>query len=99
LLSVGDHTTQLLLKQQAQLLQVLYLFKTTADALIKHLEKMFREDKLKDLENMIMVGGFSECEIMQHKIKEKFGKDKKIIIPEEAGLAVLLNQSISCSFE
>ena len=65
------------------------LFKTTADALIKHLEKMFREDKLKDLENMIMVGGFSECEIMQHKIKEKFGKDKKIIIPEEAGLAVL----------
>jgi hypothetical protein len=65
------------------------LFKWTADALIKHLEKMFRDDKLKDLENMIMVGGFSECEIMQHKIKEKFGKDKKIIIPEEAGLAVL----------
>ncbi|CAG2187117.1 unnamed protein product [Mytilus edulis] len=65
------------------------LFKSTTEALIKHLERMFRDDKLSDLENLIMVGGFSECELIQHRMKEKFGKHKKIIIPEEAGLAVL----------
>lgn len=52
-------------------------FKGTADLLLKHLEKLFRDDKLDNCENLIMVGGFSECEIMQHKIKEKFGKTKK----------------------
>ncbi|XP_071124335.1 heat shock 70 kDa protein 12A-like [Mytilus edulis] len=35
-----------------------------------------------------MVGGFSECELVQRAMKNEFPK-KKIIIPEEAGLAVL----------
>ncbi|XP_071120499.1 heat shock 70 kDa protein 12A-like isoform X2 [Mytilus edulis] len=65
------------------------LFKSTTEALIKHLERMFRDDKLSDLENLIMVGGFSECELIQHRMTEKFGKHKKIIIPKEAELAVL----------
>ncbi|XP_076117417.1 heat shock 70 kDa protein 12A-like [Mytilus galloprovincialis] len=65
------------------------LFQSTTEALINHLERMFRDDKLSDLDNLIMVGGFSECELIQHRMKEKFGKHKKIIIPEEAGLAVL----------
>ncbi|XP_063415830.1 heat shock 70 kDa protein 12A-like [Mytilus trossulus] len=65
------------------------LFKSTTEALIKHIERMFRDEKLSDLENLIMVGGFSECELIQHRMKEKFGKHKKIIIPAEAGLVVL----------
>ncbi|XP_063415832.1 heat shock 70 kDa protein 12A-like [Mytilus trossulus] len=65
------------------------LFKSTAQALIKHLEQMFRNVKLSDLKSFIIVGGFSECELIQHRMKETFGKHKKIIIPEEAGLAVL----------
>ncbi|CAG2194742.1 unnamed protein product [Mytilus edulis] len=36
-----------------------------------------------------MVGGFADCELIQHRMKEKFGKHKKIIIPAEAGLVVL----------
>jgi molecular chaperone DnaK (HSP70) len=35
-----------------------------------------------------MVGGFSESPIMQSAIKEAFST-KKVIIPDEAGLAVL----------
>ncbi|VDI16443.1 Hypothetical predicted protein, partial [Mytilus galloprovincialis] len=65
------------------------LFKSTTGNLIKHLEKLFRNEKLSDLKHLIMVGGFSDCELIQHRMKNIFGKHKKIIIPEEAGLAVL----------
>jgi hypothetical protein len=36
-----------------------------------------------------MVGGFSECELVQDAIRDKIGTSIKLIIPEEAGLAVL----------
>jgi molecular chaperone DnaK (HSP70) len=35
-----------------------------------------------------MVGGFSGCEILQKAVKDNF-PDKKVIIPEDAGLAVV----------
>jgi hypothetical protein len=36
-----------------------------------------------------MVGGFSECELVQDAIRDKIGSSITLIIPEEAGLAVL----------
>jgi activator of 2-hydroxyglutaryl-CoA dehydratase len=36
-----------------------------------------------------MVGGFSECELVQDAIRDKIGTSIKLIIPVEAGLAVL----------
>jgi hypothetical protein len=36
-----------------------------------------------------MVGGFSECELVQDAIRDKIGTSMKLIIPVEAGLAVL----------
>ncbi|CAG2215186.1 unnamed protein product [Mytilus edulis] len=36
-----------------------------------------------------MVGGFSECELLQDAVRAKIGAPRKLIIPEEAGLAVL----------
>jgi hypothetical protein len=32
-----------------------------------------------------MVGGFSECELVQDAIRDKIGTSMKLIIPEEAG--------------
>ncbi|XP_063413407.1 heat shock 70 kDa protein 12A-like [Mytilus trossulus] len=64
------------------------LFKPTINSLLKHLEQLFRHPKVSDIQYIIMVGGFSECELVQKEMKDKFPK-KKIIIPEEAGLAVL----------
>ncbi|CAG2202052.1 unnamed protein product [Mytilus edulis] len=64
------------------------LFKPTINSLLKHLEQLFRHPKVSDIQHIIMVGGFSECELVQRAMKDKFPK-KKIIIPEEAGIAVL----------
>jgi activator of 2-hydroxyglutaryl-CoA dehydratase len=36
-----------------------------------------------------MVGGFSECELVQDAIRDKIRSSITLIIPEEAGLAVL----------
>ncbi|CAC5355537.1 unnamed protein product [Mytilus coruscus] len=57
------------------------LFKTTIDQIFQH-------QKISDVQYIIMVGGFSECELVQKAMKDKFPK-KEIHIPEEAGLAVL----------
>lgn len=64
------------------------LFESTIKSLLKHLEQLFRHPKVSDIQHIIMVGGFSECELVQRAMKDTFPK-KKIIIPEEAGLAVL----------
>ncbi|CAC5355531.1 unnamed protein product [Mytilus coruscus] len=64
------------------------LFKPTIDALIKHLNKLFKDPNLSDLHHIIMVGGFSECELVQTAMRNKY-PNRKIIIPDEAGLVVL----------
>ena len=45
-----------------------------------------------DMENvttLIMVGGYSECQLLQKAFRDAFNPDMDIVIPEEAGLAVL----------
>lgn len=64
------------------------LFKVTIDGIVKHLKEVFKEKNVQDVETILMVGGFSECELVQKAIKNNF-KDKKVIIPEDPGLAVL----------
>ncbi|XP_071124637.1 heat shock 70 kDa protein 12A-like [Mytilus edulis] len=65
------------------------LFKHTIKDLVEHLDAMLRQAELRDLKTIVMVGGFSECELVQHRVMERFGRNIKIIIPEEAWLAVL----------
>ncbi|XP_063414135.1 heat shock 70 kDa protein 12A-like [Mytilus trossulus] len=65
------------------------LFNSTIDKLILHLSDIFKKPELSDLKNVIMVGGFSECELVQMAVRSRFGGDRKIIIPDESGLAVL----------
>jgi len=64
------------------------LFKETIDGIISHVEDILSDRKFKDLQNILMVGGFSECELVQNAMKSKF-KDKKVIVPDDPGLAVL----------
>ncbi|KAK3602775.1 hypothetical protein CHS0354_026322 [Potamilus streckersoni] len=54
----------------------------------KHLEKMFSYPVIKNVSNILMVGGYSESPILQDYIKKKFA-EKKVIIPSEPGLAIL----------
>lgn len=63
------------------------LFLPTVDNIIAHIQKII-EDNSVSFDYILMVGGFAECNIVQKRFKDTF-TDKKVIIPEEAGLAVL----------
>lgn len=63
-------------------------FDPAIDGIIKHMESILYQSNFSHVKNILMVGGFSECEILQEKIKNRLTQ-KRIIIPEEAGLAVL----------
>ncbi|CAC5426153.1 unnamed protein product [Mytilus coruscus] len=64
------------------------LFKPTINSLLKHLEQLFRHPEVSEIQQIIMVGGFSECELVQKAMEDNF-PNKEIFIPEEVGLAVL----------
>lgn len=53
-----------------------------------HLHDLLKHSECKGADTILMVGGFSESPLLQESIKNKF-KDKKVIIPEAAGIAVL----------
>ena len=55
---------------------------------IGHIRDVLRQPASKGVDTILLVGGFSESPLLQEKIKSNFS-DKRIIIPPEAGLAVL----------
>lgn len=75
-------------KLRVQPRQVELLFEETCNKIVNHLEDIFGKPEVTGTETILMVGGFSESTMLQHYIKTNF-PDKRVIIPEEAGLAVL----------
>ena len=67
---------------------VLSLFKESCEYIRKHIENLFRNQKVKDVETVIMVGGFSESQMTQTAVRESC-PTAKVVIPQDAGLAVL----------
>lgn len=63
------------------------LFRPTLDNIADHIKTILK-DKSGDVDNILIVGGFSECELLQKQLKDTI-TNKKVIVPEEAGLAVL----------
>lgn len=64
------------------------LFRKPVNMIVEHLQQLMAEDNLSDVSTLLMVGGFSESPFMQDAIMKAF-PDKRVIVPEEAGLAVL----------
>lgn len=64
------------------------IFDPTLNLLVKHLVKIY-QDIGKDLKVILMVGGFSECSIVQEAVKEKFEGKCRVVIPNQAGLSVV----------
>ncbi|XP_071141784.1 heat shock 70 kDa protein 12B-like [Mytilus edulis] len=64
------------------------LFKPTVDNIISLMFEILKDKKVQNVTQILLVGGFSECRLIQDAVIKKFW-DKKIIIPEEAGLSVL----------
>lgn len=63
-------------------------FRTAIDGVLKHIDTILSKNEFNDVKNIIMVGGFSECKLIQRAVREKF-KSCRFIIPDAAGLAVL----------
>jgi len=63
-------------------------FKEPVEGTIRHLTGILAEPAMKDVTTILLVGGFAECKLMQDAVKRDVG-DRTVIIPEEAGLAVL----------
>lgn len=63
-------------------------FQPPCSGIIKHMEQLFQSSNVRDVKNILMVGGFSESWILQECIRTAF-PDRQVIVPKEAGLAVL----------
>jgi len=63
-------------------------FQESVDGTIRHLTELLSEPVMKDVTSILLVGGFAESKLMQDAVKNAF-KDRSVIIPEEAGLAVM----------
>jgi hypothetical protein len=75
-------------KLRVQPRQVEQMFEKTCDKIVSHLKDIFSKPKVSGTEAILMVGGFSESMMLQRYIRDNF-PGMRIIIPEDAGLAVL----------
>ncbi|KAH3808095.1 hypothetical protein DPMN_136445 [Dreissena polymorpha] len=55
---------------------------------VNHISSVFKEERMTDVNLIVLVGGFAESPYVQQRIKEELPL-KQILIPGEAGLAVL----------
>ncbi|XP_063414960.1 heat shock 70 kDa protein 12B-like [Mytilus trossulus] len=63
-------------------------FDSTCQHIVQHLKGIFNEEKVRGTNTILMVGGFSDSPMLRKAVELSF-PDKNIIIPHEAGLAVL----------
>eukprot|EP00105_Crassostrea_gigas_P026536 XP_011447532.1 PREDICTED: heat shock 70 kDa protein 12A isoform X1 [Crassostrea gigas] len=63
-------------------------FKPACDGIVIHVKDLLQSPKVKGVNKILMVGGFSESDILQEVVRKAF-PDCQIIVPQEAGLAVL----------
>ena len=63
-------------------------FKNTTEKIVDHLKHLFSDSKAGEASSILMVGGFSESQMLCDVVQKAF-PDKRVIMPSEAGLAVL----------
>ncbi|CAC5422501.1 unnamed protein product [Mytilus coruscus] len=63
------------------------LFKSTTDDVITIVEHALQFDGANEVSMILLVGGFSNCEIIEHAIRNRFDT-KRVIVPVDASTAV-----------
>ena len=63
-------------------------FQKPIDSTIRHISRILAEPEMADVKTILLVGGFGECQLMQEAVMKAAGR-RTVVIPEEAGLAVL----------
>lgn len=64
------------------------LFEGTIEGIMNHIQGILEKDVKGNVDRIIVVGGFADCELLQKAIHERF-PGKQVVIPQDAGLAVL----------
>ena len=66
------------------------LFTPVVDEIVAHTKNLLKHPKLKKMRYILMVGGFSECLILQTEIRKHFHENGcKVLVPSEAQLAII----------
>ena len=63
-------------------------FSEAVESILDHVERLLADSKLTGCSAILMVGGFSDSPMLQEQLRNEH-KRLRIIVPEEAGLAVL----------
>ncbi|XP_053409017.1 heat shock 70 kDa protein 12B-like [Mercenaria mercenaria] len=63
-------------------------FEAPINSVITHVQRVLKEPNMQRVDTILIVGGFGECKLAQDQIQKAI-RNKCIIIPEGAGLAVL----------
>ena len=63
-------------------------FEFSIQGIVSHVEKILSKNELRSVNTILLVGGYSECEYLQERIKSSL-PGKHLIIPEEAGFTIL----------
>lgn len=70
------------------------LFEPSLRKILDHVTDLLQKPDVADIDAIILVGGFSECPILQSEISKRFA-NKRLVIPNQAGLAVLTGAVIN----
>lgn len=64
-------------------------FTPTLDKILALLESILKKEEMSDLTDIVLVGGFAECGMLQDKIRSTFEPRRHVLVPLDCGLAVL----------
>ena len=65
------------------------LFSPTLQRIKDHLKGLLQDRKLANVKTMLLVGGFADSGLLQKKLKSIFSKSVKVLIPNNASIAVV----------
>ena len=65
------------------------LFKPAIEAIVGHLKKLLKQNALRGIKILFLVGGFSESPLLQARISKEFGSQYSVLIPRDAQTAVV----------
>ena len=65
------------------------LFEPVLDDIITHLSNLFAKQELSEVQFVFFVGGFADSPLLQEGIKKHFDKGYRIMVPQNASLAVV----------
>ena len=65
------------------------LFAAVTDDIVSHMKTLIKNPSLHRINYLILVGGFSNCQLLQKKIKEAAPTNCKVLVPSSADIAVL----------